>query len=414
MPEVLDRGEHRRDRRVSERAQRLAADEIRHARQQVDVAHRSLSAFNLVQQLEQPVGAFGRQAEPVAQFLPAAGQTHRYHIHPFILDNERTVAFGPMLLTATSWEGEASGITAGFGALGGFRIERESGTSDLQKLDSTLTRSYWNVFPSAHLSYTLSKSTDLKLSYSRRISRPRARDLNPFAEYRDPKNISYGNPLLVPEYIHSVELALQYQSGRTYVQPSLFYRHSSNDISPIKQVVNRTTLQTTKHNVASEETAGIELICSFWAGDVFSTRVSTTGLYDQLDATNVGGGTYKSNVSWSGTLTANVNVAKETRFEIHTHWNSLRLTPQGERFPNAVLNVGVRQGLLAGKLTLTATLSDVFNTLKRHDELDIPRLQQSVFNTRDSRVLFVGFTYRFGSVPKKNKEEEEFRNDDDD
>lgn len=307
-------------------------------------------------------------------------------------------------------------VKQSFGSLGvlaGGRIERAAGWSDLESIDSSRSSSYWNFFPSLHLSQTLSKTTELRLSYSRRISRPKAKDLDPFPEFRDPKNVSFGNPSLVPEYIHSVELGCQIQSKRLYMLPSFFFRYASDDISPIKRIVNRTTLQTTRENVSWEQSLGMELIVSWRAGDLFSVRLSSTGLYDRLNAANVGGGEYKSNLSWSGTFTGNLNFSKDSRFELHTHWNSLRLTPQGDRLPNAVVNLGYRQQFFEDRLSLTATLSDAFKTLKRRDELFIPRLAQSVVNTRESRVVYFGFTYRLGTAPKKTGQEE-FHYDDDD
>lgn len=330
------------------------------------------------------------------QFVPDPAKTSRYSYHESIHSVYAAYkeSFGKV------------------GMLAGFRVESASNTSELLSLDSAVSNSYWNIFPSLHLSYPLSKPIELRLSYSRRISRPKARDLDPFAEYRDPKNITHGNPYLVPEYIHSLEFGFQIQGKRIHVLPSVFYRYATNDISSIKRIVNLSTLQTTKENVASDRSVGLELICSWRAGDFFSTRLSTTALNEQLDASNIGNGKYQSNVSWSGTFTATANVAKDSRFEIHSHWSSLRLSPQGEHFPNAVANLGFRQELLEDKLSLTVTLSDIFKTFKRHDELDIPRLQQTVINTRESRVFFLGFTYRLGTIPKKFKEDE-FRYDED-
>jgi outer membrane receptor protein involved in Fe transport len=292
-----------------------------------------------------------------------------------------------------------------FGVLGGVRAELDSRESNLRTLDSLVGNTFFNIFPSIHLSYTLSKVTLLRLSYSRRISRPHPRELNPFPEYRDPKNASYGDPHLLPEYIHSIELGCQVQSGRLFILPSLFFRYTYNPIGAIKAFANRSTLVDTSKNLSSEQSGGLEVICSWKAGSFFTTHVSATGFTEQHDARNIGNGQFRSQLSWSGTLTCDFNLAKRSKFEIHSHFTSLRLTPQGERFANSVVNVGLRQGLFGNKLLLTATVSDIFKTLKRETELDIPQLHQSVTITRDSRVFYLGFTYRFSTTPKKSKEE---------
>ncbi|HYQ86152.1 MAG TPA: outer membrane beta-barrel family protein [Bacteroidota bacterium] len=293
-----------------------------------------------------------------------------------------------------------------FGFLAGFRVEQDDRKSDLVTLDSVMTNNYFDFFPSVHLAYKMSRVSELKLSFSRRTSRPRPRDLDPFPEYRDPKNLSFGNPSLLPEYLHSFELGCQIQYDRVFIQPILFYRRESNTISSIKELVNRSTLRTTKQNAASARSAGMELIFSWHAGDFFNGHLSTTGLYEELDATNIGNAKFQSRMSWSGTLTTNLNITKGSRLQIHSHVSSLRLTPQGEYFPSSVVNLGLRQELWDGKLSLMASASDIFGTLKRHFELVIPRLRQTIFNTRESRALYIGFTYRLGSIPKKSKEEE--------
>jgi hypothetical protein len=66
--------------------------------------------------------------------------------------------------------------------------------------------------------------------------------------------------------------------------------------------------------------------------------------------------------------------------------------------------MGVRQELFEGKLSLTLTASDLFKTLRRKAELNTPLLNQTVVNARDSRIIYFGFTYYFGTLNKKSKD----------
>jgi hypothetical protein len=91
---------------------------------------------------------------------------------------------------------------------------------------------------------------------------------------------------------------------------------------------------------------------------------------------------------------------------MNSNYNSARLTPQGEYVPSYVVNMGFRQELFEGKVALVTTVSDLFASQKRQLELTTPLLNQTVINTRDSRIVYVGFTYRFGAPPKKSKEEQ--------
>src|SRR5262245_44523617 len=69
VPEMLERRLDRRDRGVAERAERLAADVARDARQQIEVAQLPLTLFDPSQDLVQPVGAFAARRAFAARFV---------------------------------------------------------------------------------------------------------------------------------------------------------------------------------------------------------------------------------------------------------------------------------------------------------------------------------------------------------
>ena len=72
--------------------------------------------------------------------------------------------------------------------------------------NTTVEKNYVGFFPSAHLSYALNDLNTFQVSYSRRLSRPRFRELLPFSSYSDSRNFRMGNPDLDPEYTNSFEL----------------------------------------------------------------------------------------------------------------------------------------------------------------------------------------------------------------
>src|SRR5437764_487161 len=57
VPEVLQRGQHRRDRRVAERAKRFPGDVAGDAAQQIQIAHLPFAALDALQNLVQPIGS---------------------------------------------------------------------------------------------------------------------------------------------------------------------------------------------------------------------------------------------------------------------------------------------------------------------------------------------------------------------
>ncbi|MGD0339605.1 MAG: outer membrane beta-barrel protein [Bacteroidota bacterium] len=68
------------------------------------------------------------------------------------------------------------------------------------------------------------------------------------------------------------------------------------------------------------------------------------------------------------------------------------------------MNFGMRQDLFDEKLSVVLTVSDILKTLKREMNLDTPWLNQNMVNNRDTRIIYFGLTYHFGTQAKKSKE----------
>jgi outer membrane receptor protein involved in Fe transport len=289
-------------------------------------------------------------------------------------------------------------------AMAGLRMEEALLNTHLAAGDAAATNDYFKLYPTLHLAYAVSEGSELQLNYSRRANRPEGEDLNPFPENVDPRNIRVGNPRLRPEMIHSIELGCRQQRGSYTAQPSLFYRRKYDGMTAVTRALNDSTLLTTRENLATDQSAGVELLLGVNAGSIFSTNASGSGFYEVIDASNLGFGAKKSTVTWSGTLNGNLTLASGTMLQLNSTYRSSRLTPQGKYLASVVFNVGARQELLNDKLSLTLTVSDVFKTLNRKMELDTPWLKESVTTSRDSRVAYLGVSYRFGRPPKKAKE----------
>ncbi len=143
-----------------------------------------------------------------------------------------------------------------FGLQGGLRTEWGTIKSDLVTGDSSVSNSYFNLYPTLHLSHKLSSAAELQLSYSRRTNRPEGDQLNPFPEYRDPRNVSAGNPYLQPEYIQAIELGCQFQTDQISILPALYYRYTYHRFTQITRAVDDSTLLTTRQNLANDQSGG--------------------------------------------------------------------------------------------------------------------------------------------------------------
>ncbi len=285
----------------------------------------------------------------------------------------------------------------------GLRAEETTVKLDFITLD-TLTRSnYFALYPTVHLALASGKN-EWQLNYSRRVNRPDGEDMNPVPEYRDPRNIYVGNPNLKPEDIHSFEFGYCFRPENFTFIPTLFYRYMANGYTRVTTSVNDTLLKTTIENLAKDQSAGIDLSGSWTVGKIMNLNFSASGFYSVIDASNIGYSGDKSTFSWNAKVNASFNITKTTLFQVFGQYRSEVLTPQGYRLPTWVVNLGFRQDLWKKKLSLLATVSDLFNTQSYKSTVSTPVLIQESVRRRDARVIYVGFVFNLGTNGKKAKE----------
>lgn len=84
---------------------------------------------------------------------------------------------------------------------------------NLVKPDSSFSRDYTGIFPTAYVQFRLDSTGNqsLNIDYGRRIDRPFYQDLNPFLAPLDKFTYYVGNPFLKPSYSHSVEMTYMYK-----------------------------------------------------------------------------------------------------------------------------------------------------------------------------------------------------------
>ncbi|RAK70620.1 outer membrane beta-barrel family protein [Hymenobacter edaphi] len=91
---------------------------------------------------------------------------------------------------------------------------------DNQSRDSAFTRRYQTLLPNAMFSWNGSRGRTLRLNYRTRLQAPSATQLQPVTDNSNPLFVRRGNPLLRPEYLHS--LTATYQQFNAVSNRSIF------------------------------------------------------------------------------------------------------------------------------------------------------------------------------------------------
>jgi outer membrane receptor protein involved in Fe transport len=296
------------------------------------------------------------------------------------------------------------------GVLAGLRFEQATVDTDQRTTHVTDRTVYAKLYPTLHLNYSLTDRHQLQLNYSHRVHRPEGEDLNPYPEFLDPFNLRAGNPHLKPEDIHSIEGGYQYKHDDTSFLAALYYRSLSNGFTSVTRYLDSTTLLTTRENLATSRSGGLELAATTSVGKSVSLNFSGNVYRNEIDARNLGFSDRRSTIAWDAKLNANWNVTKSTTVQFNTNYSAKRLTPQGYRYPTHVLNLGLRHNFADKKTSFILTGSDLLDSLKERTLIDTPTLHQDATRRRTARIFYAGFIYNFGKASKKSKDDLQFDN----
>jgi len=290
-----------------------------------------------------------------------------------------------------------------FGVMGGLRAEQTILTSHLITIDSIVPNNYFSIYPTLHTSYNFTETSQWQLNYSKRIRRPEGDDLNPFPEYRDVYNVRAGNPKLKPEQIHSIETGYLYHKGANTYSATLYYRYSYNKMTEITRFLNDSVLLTTKENLSSSSATGAEAIFNRVFGKIATVNLNINGYLSKLDASNLGYSGLKTSFSWNAAVNTNFTITKLMMVQLNTKYTSTIQTPQGDRQPTFIMNAGARYEVFKRKASIMFTVSDLFDSYRNRTIINTSELHRETDSRRSPRILYVGFSYLFGST-KNNKE----------
>ena len=272
----------------------------------------------------------------------------------------------------------------------------------------TITNDYFKLYPTFRLTYELNKFQNLTFSYSKRINRPEADQLNPNPEFIDPRNAEGGNPDLQPEQIHSLEFSYQYIGESITFTPTIFYRYKYDAFTPVSRLIGDSTVVIITENLSKQQSAGIESIISGKLFNLWNFDLSASLFYNEIDAGNLGYSHNKGNISGIAELNSLFKLTKKTFLQLNFSYNSPVLTPQGQKEEIFYLNLGIKQLIYYDQISLTLSVSDLFHSYKEKWTVNTPILIQNTRLYRKEPVFYLGFSWRFGDSYQGDEKKLEF------
>ena len=286
-----------------------------------------------------------------------------------------------------------------------FRSAREGKQVQKQK-------EYTGFFPSAFLSYEVTKGSQFLLNYSRRIQRPRSFFLVPFNSYNT-RSLFEGNPDLNPTYENSFEFGYSLSKSKLTLNPTLYFKKSEDQINFYQRRSTNSTggtvVLTTPVNAGSNENYGLDLNGSYDAfkwlrimGSVDLYGYRNKGQYFETDFDGEGFSTRMR-------LTTTFKPDKNTSVQLQGSYRGAENTAVNNRNAMYVLNAGASRTILKGDGTLTFNIQDVLNSRAREFTYNGPDYTQYSFMQFAPQQFTLSFTYRFKQgdkvdQPKRKKD----------
>lgn len=293
----------------------------------------------------------------------------------------------------------------------GLRFENTQSISNAVTVDSVVSRNYLKWLPSLSASYAFNKSSELSLSYSRKITRPVFSQLNPFRFYYSPLNYWIGNPYLQPSFTNQIKAAYRYKNWVTS-----FTIGKETDVMTRYPIYNPETnvLEFLGTNLPYRNFASLEMNFPIKIAKWWNINTQFAGYYnyefrpylDEVFALKIYNYEMRLNQVFSLPKGYTLNIF--SNYESKTG-NSLYIIK-----PRYTVDISVQKSWLDNKLNTKISFNNIFDSYDQRLEFRHKQIMDTRFtHWWDTQKLILSLSYNFGSskYQMKNiqKSEEENR-----
>ncbi len=303
--------------------------------------------------------------------------------------------------------------SAEFGLLGiqpGLRAEYTYREIDSDATDSAYVIDRLHIFPTLHMSYQLPGYVQLMGSYTRRVSRPRGWQLEPFYTWWDAYNIRIGNPTLVPAMTDSYDFSVQKSFGKSFVSLDAFYKRTTDKIERIQTVYEDDVILNTYENVGTDQSMGVEAMSNLNIFKWWMMNISARLYYYQVEGELYGSSFDESSLNYSTRL-RNTFMLKDTRIQVGLNYRSSSATAQGTSSGGLMTDLGVRQDFFDGALSATLQVRDIFGTGFHQYTVTTPSYYTYSEFYRDAPMISLDLSLKINNY-KKQQNGNGFESDD--
>lgn len=283
----------------------------------------------------------------------------------------------------------------------GLRFENTQSISNAVTIDSVVSRNYLKWLPSLSASYAFNKSSELSLSYSRKITRPVFSQLNPFRFYYSPLNYWIGNPYLQPSFTNQIKATYRYKNWVT-----AFTIGKETDVMTRYPIYNPKTnvLEFLGTNLPYRNFASLEMSFPIKIAKWWNINTQFSGYYnyefrpylDEVFALKIYNYEMRLNQVFSLPKGYTLNVF--SNYESKTG-NSLYIIK-----PRYTVDISVQKSWLDNKLNTKISFNNIFDSYDQRLEFRHKQIMDTRFtHWWDTQKLILSLSYNFGSSKYQTK-----------
>jgi outer membrane receptor protein involved in Fe transport len=295
----------------------------------------------------------------------------------------------------------------------GLRLEHTEVDGSFTGAGTKVSQSYTNLIPNLQVTRMLSKAYTIVLGYSQRIQRPFINSLNPFVDNTDTLNISYGNPALHPQLIHSVSFQNRINKGKIFAGLTLTGSYSNDKVISIARYNNTTGVTTT-----TRENLGKELLLSLngnitarfnkaWTLSI-NSNIAYLSIQNSLKAS-------QQNNGISGSINVNNSYKINPKLTLSTFLAYFRsqVTIQGYSTGQVFYNLSASYKIFKEKMTIGLVTSRIFEKygIQKSYIKDQNFSSENVFKF-PVRSIGLSLTWNFGKLKENVSKKKGVNNDD--
>ncbi|URM36733.1 outer membrane beta-barrel family protein [Flavobacterium anhuiense] len=287
------------------------------------------------------------------------------------------------------------------------------------------TKKYNNLFPSAFISYEISDQSNFSASYSKRLSRPRGRFMNPAVNYASNVNIFQGNPDLDPSLTDKYDIGYIKKWDKVTFNTSAYFEDTKDVFSFVRsptgdEVNGVPVIKSQPINLGKEQKFGFEFTFNYtpfkwWKlnSNFNFFNVKTTGEHSYTDTQ---GNLIVQNLdnqanSWFARVNSKVTLPYKIDWQLTAMYNGEQKTAQGKNLGQFGMNTAFSKDVMKDKGTIAFNISDVFNSRKMRSYTYLDDVSSySEFQFR-KRQFNLSFTYRFNKPKGERDKNAQPRND---